>query len=60
MFEKEVEDILRVLEQGDEAGAGWMWNPATKRIEKAGHGGPDCLYVGGKDLGHAGGGRICQ
>jgi len=60
MYEKEVESILRDLEQGDKAGAGWMWNPATKRIERAGNGGPDCLYLGGKDLGHAGSRRICR
>jgi hypothetical protein len=60
MFEKEVEDIFRDLELGDEAGAGWMWNPATKRFERAGKGGPDCLIVGGKDLGHAAGRRIYQ
>ena len=46
--------ILQDLQTGNKAGAGWMWNPATRRIESGGNGGPGCLYLGADDLGHAG------
>ncbi|MHC4463386.1 MAG: hypothetical protein ACYTEK_15890 [Planctomycetota bacterium] len=58
MFGTEEERIRKIL-HNYKRGAGWVWNPKTKRIEPASHYDPDQMHLTAEDLGHAGERRIC-
>jgi hypothetical protein len=52
MFGTEEERVQKIL-QNLKKGAGWVWNPKTKRIEHTTEYDPDHVHLTSEDLGHA-------